>query len=183
MRRREGLPPLPSTTIDEANSRLPTSDLVLNQNRDKWKSQGQMEDRRWTNGSARDKWTVLIQLLSRVHEDVKLETTIRLLPCTHQYIHRIFLTYTDQFVHSIFLTCTDQFVHSIFLTCTDQFIRIGEMAVKLERGPCECKEIDNAISIITTISEQRKTFSLQHSSNRNNKTQQNLYTKTSESVQ
>ncbi|KAL4590556.1 hypothetical protein LXL04_003489 [Taraxacum kok-saghyz] len=30
---------------------------VLNQNRDKWKRQGQMEDRRWTNGSARDKWT------------------------------------------------------------------------------------------------------------------------------
>ncbi|KAL4572199.1 hypothetical protein LXL04_018969 [Taraxacum kok-saghyz] len=30
---------------------------VLNQIRDKWKRQGQMEDRRWTNGSARDKWT------------------------------------------------------------------------------------------------------------------------------
>ncbi|KAL4588978.1 hypothetical protein LXL04_001879 [Taraxacum kok-saghyz] len=64
MRRREGLPPLPSTTIDEANSRLPTSDsgynarfkfnvliqIILNQNRDKWKRHGQMEDRRWTNG-------------------------------------------------------------------------------------------------------------------------------------
>ncbi|KAL4557841.1 hypothetical protein LXL04_036035 [Taraxacum kok-saghyz] len=33
------------------------NDKVLNQIRDKWKRQGQMEDRRWTNGSARDKWT------------------------------------------------------------------------------------------------------------------------------
>ncbi|KAL4561307.1 hypothetical protein LXL04_033471 [Taraxacum kok-saghyz] len=43
------------------------NDKVLNQNRDKWKRQGQMEDRRWTIGSARDKWTnqtgtILIQL-------------------------------------------------------------------------------------------------------------------------